>query len=61
MKYVMCFMKYEKNDDACYSHSMTYLIRFGKSTDLSLHNIYHKERALLKHACPWCVLAYTNF
>ena len=26
MKYVMCCVLYEQNDNACYSHSMTFLI-----------------------------------
>ena len=38
MKYVICCVQYEKNDDACYSHSMIFLIRFVKSTDLTFHN-----------------------
>ena len=47
-------------DDACYSHSMTFLIQFGKSTDLTFHNSYYQERALINHAYPWCVFAYTH-
>ena len=30
MKYVMCCVQYEKNDNAFYSHIMTFLIWFGK-------------------------------
>ena len=29
MKYIMCCVQYEKNDNVCYSYSMTFLIRFG--------------------------------
>ena len=40
MQYGMCFVQYDTYDDACYSHGMTFLIDFGKSTDLTFHNSY---------------------
>ena len=41
VKYVMCCLQNDMYDDACYSLSMTFLIRFGKSTDLTFDNSYH--------------------
>ena len=51
MKYVMCCVQYEKNDNA---------YDWASPSDLTFHNSYCQERAILNHACPWCVLVYTH-
>ena len=53
-------MQNDMYDYICYSHSMTFLIRFCKFIVLTFHNSYRQERARLNHACPWCVLSYTH-
>ena len=35
MKYVMCCVQYDKYDDACYSHGMTFLIQIWKVLSIS--------------------------
>ena len=35
----MCSVQYDTYDDACYSLRMTFLIKFGKSTDFSNQNL----------------------
>ena len=59
VQYVMCYLENDMCDDACYPHGMTFLIRFGKSTNLIFHNSYRLERDLINHACNWCVIPYT--
>ena len=56
----MCCVQYDTYYDACYSHGMTFLIQFGKSTDLTFHKSCCFGRVILTHACPWCVLAHTH-
>ena len=41
IQYVMCCVQNDIYDDACNAHSMTFLIRFGKSTNLTFHNSYY--------------------
>ena len=69
VKDFMCCVQYDKYDDACYSNGMTFLIQIWL-TNFCNHNLVSPlnwlsiiillERSILTHACPWCVLAYTN-
>ena len=56
----MCCVPNDMYYDACYTHSISFLIKFEKYIDLTFHNSYRQERSLFNHACPWCVLAYTH-
>ena len=50
MQYFMCCVQYDMYDDACYSHGMTFLIRFGKSTDLTfITHIIRRELCLVMY------------
>ncbi len=46
----------DKCNDASYSHSMTFLIKFEKYTDLTFHNhVVRKELLLIMHVLGVCL------
>ena len=49
VKYVLCCVQYEENEDVSYSYSMTFLILFGKVqlTWLSINHIFRTELFLI--------------